>query len=87
MLEPAALSRPVLVGPNTYNFEEITLTLVREGGGERVADGPDLAAKVLGLLSDRARRERMGRRARMVFDSERGAVGRVMRLVDGLLEE
>lgn len=87
VLEPAALSRPVLVGPNTYNFEEITLTLVREGGGERVADGPDLAAKVLGLLSDRARRERMGRRARMVFDSERGAVGRVMRLVDGLLEE
>jgi len=87
VLEPAALSRPVLVGPNTFNFEEITLTLVREGGGERVADGAELATKVLGLLCDRERRERMGRRARMVFDSERGAVGRMMRLVDGLLQE
>jgi 3-deoxy-D-manno-octulosonic-acid transferase len=87
VLEPAALSRPVLVGPNTFNFEEITLTLVREGGGERVADGAELGPKVLALLEDRERRERMGRHARMVFDSERGAVRRVMRLVDGLLQE
>lgn len=87
VLEPAALSRPVLVGPNTFNFEEITLTLVREGGGERVADGAELGPKVLALLEDRERRERMGRHARMVFDSERGAVRRVMQLVDGLLQE
>jgi 3-deoxy-D-manno-octulosonic-acid transferase len=87
VLEPAALSRPVLVGPNTFNFEEITLTLIREGGGERVADGAELGPKVLALLCDRERREHMGRCARRVFDSERGAVRRVMRLVDGMLQE
>jgi 3-deoxy-D-manno-octulosonic-acid transferase len=87
VLEPAALSRPVLVGPHTFNFEEITLTLIREGGGERLDDGAELGSKVLELLGDRERRERMGRQARRVFDSERGAVRRVMQLVDGLLQE
>ena len=87
VLEPAALSRPVLVGPHTFNFEEITLTLIREGGGERLAGDAQLGPQVLDLLCDRQRRERMGRQARRVFDSERGAVGRVMRLVDELLQE
>ncbi|MDO1529303.1 lipid IV(A) 3-deoxy-D-manno-octulosonic acid transferase [Fulvimonas sp. R45] len=87
VLEPAALSRPVLVGPHTFNFEEITLTLLREGGGERLDDSAELGPRVLDLLGDRERRERMGRQARRVFDSERGAVRRVMQLVDGLLQE
>jgi 3-deoxy-D-manno-octulosonic-acid transferase len=42
---------------------------------------------VLELLRDSARRERMGHLAREVFDSERGAVGRVMRLIDAMLQE
>jgi len=39
------------------------------------------------LLLDRARRERMGEAAQQVFERERGAVQRVMKLIDGLLQE
>jgi 3-deoxy-D-manno-octulosonic-acid transferase len=87
VLEPAALARPVLVGPHTFNFEEITLTLIREGGARRVPHAEQLGMEVLELLRDGRLRERMGRDARRVFDSERGAVGRVMKLVDDILQE
>jgi 3-deoxy-D-manno-octulosonic-acid transferase len=87
VLEPAALSKPVLVGPNTFNFEEITQALLDEHGGERLANGDDLGAHVLALLRDHERRHAMGIAARHVFDSERGSVGKVMSLVDRLLQE
>lgn len=87
VLEPAALSRPVLIGPHTFNFEEITLTLIRGGGAKRVLQSEALGGEVLDLLNDAARCQHMGHRARVVFDSERGAVGRVMRLIDRMLQE
>lgn len=87
VLEPAALSTPVLVGPHTFNFEEITLTLIGEGGASRVNTPEDLGAAVLQLLRDPPQRKRMGEAARIVFDSERGAVKRVMGMIDGLLQE
>ncbi|MFC5743068.1 lipid IV(A) 3-deoxy-D-manno-octulosonic acid transferase [Dyella tabacisoli] len=87
VLEPAALSTPVLVGPHTFNFEEITLTLIREGGAARVKGKEQLGKEVLRLLLDTERRARMGASARIVFDSERGAVRRVMGLIDKQLQE
>jgi 3-deoxy-D-manno-octulosonic-acid transferase len=87
VLEPAALSTPVLVGPHTFNFEEITLTLIQEGGAARVHSAEELGAAVQQLLRDPPRRESMGRIARVVFDSERGAVKRVMGMIDDLLQE
>lgn len=87
VLEPAALSVPVLVGPYTFNFEEITSSLIQQGGAERVADVDHLGPDVLKLLLDRGRRERMGQAAQQVFEHERGAVQRVMRLIDSLLQE
>jgi len=87
VLEPAALARPVLVGPYTFNFEEITQALLDENGGLRVKDSEALGEQVLSLLRDHDRREQMGHAARHVFDSERGSVGKVMDLVDRLLQE
>lgn len=87
VLEPAALGKPVLVGPYTFNFEEITQALLDEEGGQRVSDGDELGEQVLSLLRDPVRRRRMGEAARHVFDSERGSVGKVMKLVDSLLQE
>jgi 3-deoxy-D-manno-octulosonic-acid transferase len=52
-----------------------------------VNDKDELGEQVLSLLRDRERREQMGTRARYVFDSERGSVGKVMKLVDTLLQE
>jgi 3-deoxy-D-manno-octulosonic-acid transferase len=87
VLEPAALSTPVLVGPHTFNFEEITLSQIQQGGAERVSDAERLGPATLQLLLDPARREHMGLAAQQVFDRERGAVQRVMQLIDTLLQE
>jgi len=87
VLEPAALSTPVLVGPHTFNFEEITRSLLLQGGAERVAGNEQLGHDVLELLRDPAKRERMGRAAQQVFDRERGAVQRIMQMIDAVLQE
>ncbi|HEX5307084.1 MAG TPA: lipid IV(A) 3-deoxy-D-manno-octulosonic acid transferase [Dyella sp.] len=87
VLEPAALSRPVLVGPHTFNFDDITQTMIQRGGAQRVARSEALGAAVLQLLRDRPSLHRMGERAYAVFDSEQGAVGRVMTLIDHTLGE
>ena len=87
VLEPAALSVPVLVGPHTFNFEEITRSLIDEGGAEVVPNAERLAPEVLRLLLDGVRREQMGDAAQRVFQRERGAVRRIMQLIDTLLQE
>ena len=87
VLEPAALGRPVLVGPYTFNFDEITLSLIEHGGASRVTDHAALAQRVLALLEDEPQRQRMGHAAQAVFDRERGAVERIMQMVDATLQE
>ncbi|MBU6248565.1 MAG: lipid IV(A) 3-deoxy-D-manno-octulosonic acid transferase [Xanthomonadaceae bacterium] len=87
VLEPASLSRPVLVGPHTFNFDDITQTLVRRGGAERIVAADRLGAVVQQLLRDGPVLQAMGQCAHEVFASERGAVGRVMVLVDRMLQE
>lgn len=87
VLEPAALCTPVLVGPHTFNFEEITLSLIQRGGAQRVASADQLGSAALQLLLDPAKRGCMGLAAQQVFERERGAVQRIMQMVDVLLQE
>ena len=87
VLEPAALSVPVVVGPHTFNFEEITHSLIQQGGAERVAGADRLGPDVLKLLLDASKRARMGQAAQQVFERERGAVQRIMQLIDTMLQE
>ena len=87
VLEPAALSVPVLVGPHTFNFEEITASLIHQGGAARVAGVDRLGPEMLTLLLDADKRERMGQAAQQIFERERGAVQRIMQLIDAQLQE
>jgi len=82
VLEPAALSRPVLVGPHTFNFEEITESMLASGAALRVANPSALGDTVVRLFGDAAARERMGRSGLEVVQSERGAVDRVIAIID-----
>lgn len=85
VLEPAALGKPVLMGPHTFNFEGITDMLVKRGAACRVDSATTIGTAVLDLLSDHARRQEMGHVARAAFEQQRGAVDRVMALVDEAL--
>lgn len=87
VLEPASLGTPVLVGPYTFNFEEITASLIAGGCALRVPSSKALGEAVLRLLRDDERRHAMGRAARQVFERERGAVRRLMELIAARLRK
>jgi 3-deoxy-D-manno-octulosonic-acid transferase len=85
LLEPAALSRPVLTGPNHANAPEILAALVAADGARVVRDGAQLGRAVRELLADGEARVRMGARARQVVNDGRGSCARVMALLGPLM--
>ena len=87
LLEPAALARPVIVGPQTFNSAEVTENLIAAGAVLRIADGDALGAAVLRLLSRDVERRSMGAAAFAVMERERGAVARTMALVERVMGE
>ena len=85
VLEPAALGRPVLVGPHTFNFSDITAQLIDAGAALRVADGAALEATLLELFGDADQRDRMGAAARDLVASGQGALTRTLEEIGRLL--
>ena len=85
VLEPAALGRPVLVGPHTFNFAEITESLVAAGAALRVGDATELGDAVVRLFAEPQRRAAMGATALAAVERERGAVLRVLGIVEDVL--
>jgi len=85
LLEPAALSVPVITGPSYENGLEIAELLLKEGGALAVADASELAAVLKQLLVDPERRQRVGARARQVVEANRGSLARLMRLLEPML--
>src|SRR6185437_9953620 len=59
LLEAAAVGRPVIVGPHTYNFEEATREAIEAGAAIRVNDAQELADSIERLMRDAARRKAM----------------------------
>jgi 3-deoxy-D-manno-octulosonic-acid transferase len=86
LLEPASVGRPVLTGPNNFNGEEIAKLLVDAGAAVVVTNTGELAHAVKGLLDDANLRSVMGAAGRAVLDANRGALDRLLALVDPLLK-
>lgn len=80
-LEPAALGLPVLMGPHTFNFAEITRLLSEAGGLHTVQDAASLAQAVTELLQNEHQRQVMGESAKALVAKNRGALGRVLALL------
>jgi len=87
LLEPAALARPVIVGPQTFNFAEVTEDLIKAGAVLRIPDGDELGPAVVRLLSRDIERRTMGEAARRVMERERGAVERTMQIVEKVIAD
>jgi 3-deoxy-D-manno-octulosonic-acid transferase len=85
LLEPAALGLPVLTGPNTANSPDIARLLAARGASEVVHDAAELGSRVSRLLSDPDERDRIGQLGRDSVDSNRGALGKLLGLIEPLL--
>ncbi len=85
LLEPASLGRPVLTGPHNFNGEEISQLLLDAGAARIVTDTGQLADLVVELLANQGLRASMGAAGRAVLGANRGALDRLLKLVDPLL--
>ena len=87
LIEPAALGKPVLIGPHTFNFELVTQEAIAAGGTVRVADAFDLVAQAARLLHDSDARSAMGAQALAFANQHRGATARTLALLPPLLKQ
>ncbi|MCE9589867.1 MAG: hypothetical protein K8S99_05025 [Planctomycetes bacterium] len=82
-MEPAALARPLVIGPRHADFRDAVEALVA-GGGIVVTAEP--GAEASRLLGDRPRAAELAANARRVILSRRGATDRHADLILGLLK-
>ena len=85
VLEPAALSIPVIVGPSQFNFAPICKQLENAGGLRTVANENELANVLTELTSNLRKRQEMGQFARRVIDSNQEALPNLMKVINGLI--
>lgn len=85
LLEPAALAKPVLTGPHTFNSPDITRQLLDGGAALQLQDADELKAALLRLFADADARDRMGRAGLEMMRNGQGAVDRTLGVVEELL--
>jgi 3-deoxy-D-manno-octulosonic-acid transferase len=82
LLEAAAVGVPAAIGPHVFNFAEITALMVTEGAAVQVADSAALARTMAEWLSDASLRARIGEHGRRVVEENRGALRRLIVLIE-----
>ncbi|HHL31025.1 MAG TPA: 3-deoxy-D-manno-octulosonic acid transferase, partial [Oceanospirillales bacterium] len=87
VLEAAVFKLPVLVGPNTHNFAEITQLLHNCGGSKLVKDAKDIIECMEELIENPKTRETMGNAALKLVQENRGAVALTMKLIANALKD
>jgi 3-deoxy-D-manno-octulosonic-acid transferase len=85
LLEPASLGVPILTGPHNSNAEDVFRKLEEAGAVRSVPDPGALGAAVAELLADPAARRAMGDRGLGVVEGNRGAVARLLDMIEPLL--
>jgi 3-deoxy-D-manno-octulosonic-acid transferase len=85
VLEAALLGRPVVVGPNTFNFAEITDLLLARGAAVRIGHESELGPAVVRLLGNPAEMLRMGEAAIRIMEQERGALSRTLAVIQHIV--
>lgn len=84
-IEPAALGKAVVVGPNLENFAEMAAEFAEARAFRQVRDEGDLVATLRDLLGNSTERDALGERARALVASKRGAVQRMAEDVERML--
>ena len=86
MLEAASLSKPIIFGPSTYNFEEVSKQLLDNDASIQVANADELMRTISELLTNDLRRQELGANARKTFNNNQGAVNKTLDLIRPLIK-
>ncbi len=80
-IEPGALGKAMVFGPNMQNFAEVVRSFLAQDGAVQVRNAVELE-KVLGeLLADESRRGLLGRNALKVVHENLGAIERTVEMI------
>lgn len=80
-IEPAALGKALVLGPNMQNFTSIVATLNKGGGVIQVASEAGLERAFDDLLANETRRRELGERGLRVVQENAGATVRTVELI------
>ncbi len=86
MMEPIALGKAAIVGPNVTDFQDTVDHLLR-GGGLLQVEASDLAETVRDLLNNPVRRAAIAENGREVIRANQGATARHVQIVLELLKQ
>jgi len=84
IIEPALFAKPIIVGPYTDNFRQVTNDFAEAGALARIevtgrrAQVESLATTMTWLLTDKGAAESLGAGARRILEMNRGATGRTI---------
>ena len=85
MIEPAAWGKPTLSGLSVFNFAEVSRLLAEAGGLSLVEDAAVLAETVIELIQNPQQARQMGQSAQQVAEANRGALERLLTVIDSSL--
>jgi len=85
-IEPGALAKPMVFGPNMQNFEPIARAFLGAQGAIQVKDEAELEAAIAALLEDPESASAMGRNALAVVRENLGAIERTVDIIVANLE-
>jgi 3-deoxy-D-manno-octulosonic-acid transferase len=86
-IEPGALGKAMVFGPNMQNFADATRSFIAQNGAVQVADAAALETAIADLLADKARRSELGRNALKVVAENHGALERTVEMILEQLRE
>jgi 3-deoxy-D-manno-octulosonic-acid transferase len=80
-LEPAAVGKAIVFGPNMQNFADIAPQLVERNGAVQVPDAASLEKVLRELIDDKYQRAELGRNALQVVSENQGAMERTLEMI------
>jgi 3-deoxy-D-manno-octulosonic-acid transferase len=80
-VEPGALGKAMIFGPNMQNFSDIARNFVAQGGAVQVSNPEELEKTIAELLADENRRASLGRNALQLVRKNLGAVERTANMI------
>jgi 3-deoxy-D-manno-octulosonic-acid transferase len=85
-IEPGALGKAMVFGPNMQNFVDIARSFVEARGAVQVRDAAELEKVFAELLADAPRRAELGKNALAVVQNNEGSLGRTLEMIMQHLE-
>ncbi len=85
LIEACAVGRPVLIGPHTWNFEQVAQAAVAAGAAMRVHDVAGLAQALRELFADESLRTDAGRCGLEFSAQHRGATAKYLALIETVI--